>query len=63
MEIIYDPTVDALSIRFVKEKVECETIHLSDQVAVDMIDPLGIERACPADETVHLIAFVKQKLS
>ena len=36
MEIIYDPTVDALTIRFVKERVECETIHLSDQVAVDI---------------------------
>ncbi len=36
MRIIYDPTVDALSIRLVEERVECETIRLSDQVAVDI---------------------------
>jgi len=36
MEIIYDPTVDALSIRFVEERIECETIRLSDQVAIDV---------------------------
>jgi len=26
MKIIYDPTVDALTIRFVEEEVECEVI-------------------------------------
>ncbi|MFH1762989.1 MAG: DUF2283 domain-containing protein [Gemmatimonadota bacterium] len=36
MKIRYDPAVDALSIRFVEERVECKTIHLSDQVAVDI---------------------------
>lgn len=36
MKLIYDPTVDALTIRFVKERVECEVIRLSDQVAVDI---------------------------
>jgi uncharacterized protein YuzE len=36
MRIIYDPTVDALSIRLVDERVECETIRLNDQVAVDI---------------------------
>ena len=36
MKIIYDPTVDALSIRLVEECVECETIRLNDQVAVDI---------------------------
>ena len=36
MKISYDPTVDALTIRFVEEKVECEVIRLSDQVAVDI---------------------------
>ena len=36
MRIIYDPTVDALSIRLVEERVECETIRLTDQVAVDI---------------------------
>jgi uncharacterized protein YuzE len=30
MKIIYDPTVDALSIRLVEEPVECETIRLND---------------------------------
>jgi len=36
MKIIYDPTVDALTIRFVEERVECEVIRLNDQVAVDI---------------------------
>ena len=36
MKIRYDPTVDALSIRFVEERVECEVIRLNDQVAVDI---------------------------
>ena len=40
MKISYDPTVDALSIRLIEERVECEVIHLSDQVAVD-IGPSG----------------------
>lgn len=36
MKLIYDPTVDALTIRLVEEKVECEVIRLNDQVAVDI---------------------------
>lgn len=36
MRIIYDPTVDALTIRFVEERVECEVIRLNDQVALDI---------------------------
>jgi len=36
MKITYDPTVDALSIRFVEERMECEVIRLNDQVAVDI---------------------------
>lgn len=36
MRIIYDPTVDALTIRLVEEQVECEVIRLNDQVAVDI---------------------------
>lgn len=36
MKVIYDPTVDALTIRLIEEKVECEVIQLSDQVAVDI---------------------------
>jgi uncharacterized protein YuzE len=36
MKIVYDPTVDVLSIRLVEERMECETIRLNDQVAVDI---------------------------
>lgn len=36
MRIRYDPTVDALTIRLVQERVECEVIRLNDQVAVDV---------------------------
>jgi uncharacterized protein YuzE len=36
MRITYDPTVDALTIRFVEERVECEVIRLNDQVSVDV---------------------------
>ncbi|HPZ77357.1 MAG TPA: DUF2283 domain-containing protein, partial [Thermosynergistes sp.] len=36
MKIVYDPTVDALTIRLIEEPMECEVIHLSDQVAVDI---------------------------
>jgi uncharacterized protein YuzE len=36
MRIIYDPTVDALTIRLLEERIECEVIRLNDQVAVDI---------------------------
>lgn len=36
MKITYDPTVDALYIRFIEEKVESHVIQLNDQVAVDI---------------------------
>jgi len=36
MDIIYDPTVDALTIRFIEDRVECKVIRLNDQVAVDI---------------------------
>ena len=36
MKIIYDPAVDALSIRLIEERVECEVIRLNDRVAVDI---------------------------
>ena len=36
MKLIYDSSVDALSIRLVEERVECESIRLNDQVAIDM---------------------------
>ena len=33
MKISYDPTVDALYIRFVEGPVECEVLRLNEQVA------------------------------
>ena len=36
MRIVYDPTVDALTIRLVEERVACEVIQLNDQVAIDI---------------------------
>ncbi len=36
MKIIYDPTVDALYIRFAEQRVECEAIRLNDRVAIDI---------------------------
>jgi len=36
MRLIYNPGVDALTIRLVEEKVECEVIRLNDHVAVDI---------------------------
>jgi uncharacterized protein YuzE len=36
MKIKYDSQVDALDIRFVEERMECEVIHLSDQVNIDI---------------------------
>lgn len=36
MRLIYDPEVDALTIRFIEERVECEVIRLNDQVAIDI---------------------------
>ena len=35
MKIRYDPQVDALDSRLVEGRVECETFHLSDRVALD----------------------------
>ena len=36
MKITYDSEVDVLDIRFVEGKEECEVIHLSDQVTLDI---------------------------
>lgn len=36
MKISYDPTVDALYIRFVEGPVECEVLRLNDRVAVNI---------------------------
>lgn len=36
MRLVYDPSMDALTIRLIEEWVECEVIRLNDQVAVDI---------------------------
>ncbi|MDO8614476.1 MAG: DUF2283 domain-containing protein [Dehalococcoidia bacterium] len=36
MRITYDPSVDALYIRFIEDQLECRVIRLNDQVAVDI---------------------------
>jgi uncharacterized protein YuzE len=36
MKISYDPTVDALYIRFVEGPIECEVLRLNDRVAVNI---------------------------
>ena len=36
MRISYDPTSDALYIRFVEGPVQCEVIRLNEQVAVNI---------------------------
>ncbi len=36
MRITYDPTVDALYIRFMDESIECEVLRLNDRVAVNI---------------------------
>ncbi len=36
MRITYDPTVDALYIRFTDESVPCDVLRINDQVAVNI---------------------------
>ncbi len=36
MKISYDPSVDALYIRFMEGPVECEVIRLNDRVAINI---------------------------
>ena len=36
MRIRYDPTVDALYIRFIEGPIECEVIRLNEQVAINI---------------------------
>jgi len=36
MKISYDPTVDALYIRFIEGPVECEVIRINDRVAINI---------------------------
>jgi len=36
MKISYDPTVDALYIRFIEGPVECDVIRINDRVAINI---------------------------
>jgi uncharacterized protein YuzE len=36
MRVSYDPSVDALYIRFVEGSIECEVIRLNDRVAINV---------------------------
>lgn len=36
MRISYDPTVDALYIRFVEGAVECEVLQINDRIAINL---------------------------
>jgi uncharacterized protein YuzE len=64
MKISYDPSVDALYIRFVEGPVECAVIRLNDRVAVN-IGPgeqvVGLE-VLDASETLAGIAEGKVQL-
>ena len=60
MKIIYDPAVDALTIRLVEETVECEVIRLNDQVAVD-IGPAERVVAIEVLDASELIPGLKDK--
>ena len=60
MKISYDPLVDALDIRFIEEKMECEVIHLSDQVSID-IGPRGKVVAIEVLDASELIPDLREK--
>ncbi len=60
MKIRYDAEVDALDIRLIEKKVECEVIHLSDQVSVD-IGPGGKVVAIEILDASELIDGLKEK--
>jgi uncharacterized protein YuzE len=36
MRVSYDPSVDALYIRFIEGPIECEVIRLNDRVAINV---------------------------
>ena len=59
MKISYDPEVDVLNIRFVEKKQECEVIHLSDQVTLD-IGPKGKLVAIEILDATELIPDLKK---
>lgn len=52
--------VDALDIRFIEERVECEVIHLSDQVSID-IGPKGKVVAMEILDASELIPGLKNE--
>lgn len=60
MRLIYDPTVDALTIRLVEERVECQVIRLNDQVAVD-IGPGERIVAIEVLDAIELVPGLKEK--
>ena len=60
MKIRYDPSVDALDIRIIEGKLECEVIHLSDQVSID-IGPEGKVVALEILDASELITDLKAK--
>ena len=60
MKIIYDPSVDALTIRFIEERLECEVIRLNDQVSID-IGPGECIVAIEILDASEMIANLKDK--
>ena len=60
MKIRYDAEVDALDIRLIEKKMECEVIHLSDQVSID-IGPGGKLVAIEILDASELIDGLKEK--
>lgn len=60
MRISYDPDVDALDIRFLEKKVECEVIHLTERVSID-IGPKGQIVAIEILDASEVIPDLKKK--
>ncbi len=60
MKIRYDSSADALDIRIIEGKLECEVIHLSDQVSID-IGPEGKVVALEILDASELIPDLKAK--
>ncbi len=60
MKIRYDSDADALDIRLTEEKVECEMIHLSDQLTLD-IGPEGKVVAIEILDASELVPSLKSR--
>lgn len=60
MKISYDPEVDALDIRFIEKRVECEVIHLTDNISID-IGPRGKIVAIEILDASGVIPGLKKK--